>query len=358
MSVSAALPHEEAVHGVVGEPRLHAEDMRKMALRIEVDAQRPRLALGDGGEQVECGRGLADAALLVEDCDDRHAAEDTLSSAGPSPRLCKRVAKAAPETAPRALAYHLALSYDLPAQRRDPRRRAGQAHAFGAAESLAPAGRPAARRPCPGRRAHAFPARDRRRHRFRRRCRAGRDRRAPTSASCAQDPPKGTGDATRVALDALPADGVTLVTIGDIPLVPPAALAALVREAQAGRLAVLTARVPDPSGLGRIVRDDTGAVRAIVEEKDADPAQRALRRDQHRRDGRTDGAAASLGRRAQAGQCAEGVLPDRHRRARGGGRDAGRRPRGGRRARRARHQRSRPIGGGRAHRSDAAVRTR
>ncbi len=173
-----ALPHEEAVQGVVGEPGLHAEDMRKMALRIEVDAQRPRLALGDGGEQVECGRGLADAALLVEDCDDRHAAEDTLSSAGPSPRLCKRVAKAAPETAPRALAYHLALSYDLPAQRRDPRRRAGQAHAFGAAESLAPAGRPAARRPCPGRRAHAFPARDRRRHRFRRRFRAGRDRRA------------------------------------------------------------------------------------------------------------------------------------------------------------------------------------
>ncbi len=48
-----------------------------------------------------------------------------------------------------------------------------------------------------------------------------------------------------------PTDGVTLVTIGDIPLVPPAALAALVREAQAGRLAVLTARVPDPSGLGR-----------------------------------------------------------------------------------------------------------
>ncbi len=91
-----------------------------------------------------------------------------------------------------------------------------------------------------------------------------------------QNPPKGTGDATRLALDALPQDGVTLVTIGDIPLVPPAALAALVREAEGGKLAVLTAHVPDPSGLGRIVRDGAGAVRAIVEEKDADSAQRAL----------------------------------------------------------------------------------
>ncbi len=99
---------------------------------------------------------------------------------------------------------------------------------------------------------------------------------APDVQFVIQDPPRGTGDATRVALSALPEDGVTLVTIGDIPLVPPAALAALVKEAQGGRLAVLTAHVPDPSGLGRIVRDGAGAMRAIVEEKDADDAQRAI----------------------------------------------------------------------------------
>ncbi len=91
-----------------------------------------------------------------------------------------------------------------------------------------------------------------------------------------QEPPRGTGDATRVALAALPEDGVTLVTIGDIPLVPPAALAGLVKEAQGGRLAVLTANVRDPSGLGRIVRDGAGAVRAIVEERDADATQRGI----------------------------------------------------------------------------------
>jgi len=99
---------------------------------------------------------------------------------------------------------------------------------------------------------------------------------APDIRFVAQDPPRGTGDATRVALDALPADGVTLVTIGDIPLVPPASLAALVRDAEGGKLSVLTAHVPDPSGLGRIVRDGAGAVRSIVEEKDADASQRAI----------------------------------------------------------------------------------
>jgi bifunctional UDP-N-acetylglucosamine pyrophosphorylase/glucosamine-1-phosphate N-acetyltransferase len=100
--------------------------------------------------------------------------------------------------------------------------------------------------------------------------------RAPDLRFATQDPPQGTGDATRVALDAIPADGVTLIMIGDVPLVPAAALSALVREAEAGKLAVLTARVPDPTGLGRIIRDGSGMLRAIVEHRDADPAQRDI----------------------------------------------------------------------------------
>jgi bifunctional UDP-N-acetylglucosamine pyrophosphorylase / glucosamine-1-phosphate N-acetyltransferase len=91
-----------------------------------------------------------------------------------------------------------------------------------------------------------------------------------------QDPPRGTGDAVRCALAALPADGVTLVTLGDVPLVSAAELGALVETARQGRLALLTARVPDPGGLGRIVRDPYGHVRAIVEERDASPEQRAI----------------------------------------------------------------------------------
>ena len=99
---------------------------------------------------------------------------------------------------------------------------------------------------------------------------------APDLSFAVQDPPRGTGDATRVALDALPADGITLVTIGDLPLVPVTALAALVEAAEKGQLAVLTAHVPDPAGLGRIVRDASGRVRAIVEDRDLAPAQRKL----------------------------------------------------------------------------------
>jgi len=100
---------------------------------------------------------------------------------------------------------------------------------------------------------------------------------APDLRFVVQDPPRGTGDAVRLALADASSDGVVLVAIGDIPLVPAAALAALVDEARGDRLAVLTASVPDPAGLGRIVRDAGGAVRAIVEERDATDAQRAIR---------------------------------------------------------------------------------
>jgi len=99
---------------------------------------------------------------------------------------------------------------------------------------------------------------------------------APDVAVVTQDPPRGTGDAVRVALAALPADGVTLVANGDCPLIPAATFATLVERAGAGHLALLTARVADPAGLGRVVRDAKGGVRAIVEEKDASPAERAL----------------------------------------------------------------------------------
>jgi bifunctional UDP-N-acetylglucosamine pyrophosphorylase/glucosamine-1-phosphate N-acetyltransferase len=99
---------------------------------------------------------------------------------------------------------------------------------------------------------------------------------APDLAFVRQDPPRGTGDAARVALDALPRDGVTLVGLGDVPLVTSQALAGVAEIAQSGRLGVLTARVRDPFGLGRIVRGPAGDVQAIVEETDASPDVRAI----------------------------------------------------------------------------------
>jgi len=80
----------------------------------------------------------------------------------------------------------------------------------------------------------------------------------------------------RVALAQLPRDGVTVVVNGDTPLIPSPLLHTLAERAARGHLALLTARAPDPSGLGRIVRDGAGSVKRIVEERDASPAERTI----------------------------------------------------------------------------------
>ena len=67
---------------------------------------------------------------------------------------------------------------------------------------------------------------------------------APGLAFVRQDPPRGTGDAVKVALSKLPRDGVTVVVNGDTPLVPAALLRALADRATRGRLFIL---LPIPS---------------------------------------------------------------------------------------------------------------
>jgi bifunctional UDP-N-acetylglucosamine pyrophosphorylase/glucosamine-1-phosphate N-acetyltransferase len=94
-----------------------------------------------------------------------------------------------------------------------------------------------------------------------------------------QEEQLGSGHAAAVALDALSeVAGPVLIVNGDAPLLTTATLAGLVDAHRSGGnvLTVLTAEVTDPTGLGRIVRDAAGAVRAIVEERDADAAQRAI----------------------------------------------------------------------------------
>jgi bifunctional UDP-N-acetylglucosamine pyrophosphorylase/glucosamine-1-phosphate N-acetyltransferase len=68
-----------------------------------------------------------------------------------------------------------------------------------------------------------------------------------------QDAPRGTGDALRAALAALPASGPVLVTAGDTPLITAAALSRVV-AAHRGNVTVATFEVADPTGYGRIVR--------------------------------------------------------------------------------------------------------
>jgi bifunctional UDP-N-acetylglucosamine pyrophosphorylase / glucosamine-1-phosphate N-acetyltransferase len=94
-----------------------------------------------------------------------------------------------------------------------------------------------------------------------------------------QEPQNGTADAVRAGLERVP-DGASqvLVAMGDAPLVPAALFEELIRAqaAEGACLALLAARPSDPSGYGRVVRDASGAVHAIVEEREADQATRDL----------------------------------------------------------------------------------
>jgi bifunctional UDP-N-acetylglucosamine pyrophosphorylase/glucosamine-1-phosphate N-acetyltransferase len=90
---------------------------------------------------------------------------------------------------------------------------------------------------------------------------------------------RGTGDAASVALTAFPDDdsddGDIVVLPGDTPLVRPSTLGTLVyahREANAAAT-LLTARLVDTTGMGRVVRDKDGRVSHIVEELDATEAE-------------------------------------------------------------------------------------
>ncbi len=90
-----------------------------------------------------------------------------------------------------------------------------------------------------------------------------------------QEPQLGTGHAVQQAMPGVGGDTV-LVLYGDVPLTRLATLRALLAAAAGGTLAVLTAELADPSGYGRIVRDASGRVTRIVEQKDASDAERAI----------------------------------------------------------------------------------
>lgn len=87
----------------------------------------------------------------------------------------------------------------------------------------------------------------------------------------------GTGHAVQQAMPGVTGDAIVLVLYGDVPLISPDSLRPLVRAAANGHLALLTAELDDPDGYGRVLRDASGNVRAIVEEKDATPEQKRIR---------------------------------------------------------------------------------
>jgi len=85
----------------------------------------------------------------------------------------------------------------------------------------------------------------------------------------------GTGHAVMQALPFLSGEK-TLVLYGDVPLIEAQTLQSLLEQVSDKQIALLTVELESPTGYGRIIRSETGQVQAIVEEKDATPAQKAI----------------------------------------------------------------------------------
>jgi bifunctional UDP-N-acetylglucosamine pyrophosphorylase/glucosamine-1-phosphate N-acetyltransferase len=101
----------------------------------------------------------------------------------------------------------------------------------------------------------------------------------PGVRTVVQDEQLGTGHALRLAMAAQPdVVGTVVVLGGDTPLLSRETVSDLVAaHAQHGAAAtVLTARVPDPAGYGRVVRDASGDLEQIVEHRDATDAQLSI----------------------------------------------------------------------------------
>lgn len=89
-----------------------------------------------------------------------------------------------------------------------------------------------------------------------------------------QEPQLGTGHAVQQALPQLDNDSTTLVLYGDVPLIQHETLQKILADQNS--LTLLTQFMENPKGYGRIVREDSGCVSSIVEEKDATPEQRQI----------------------------------------------------------------------------------
>ncbi len=99
---------------------------------------------------------------------------------------------------------------------------------------------------------------------------------APLATTVFQEHRGGTGHAAQLALAGTNAQGTILVLAGDTPMLTGQSLAAFIDAHNAGKFtaSVLTAEHPDPTGYGRIIRDESNELLKIVEEKDASDDQK------------------------------------------------------------------------------------
>jgi bifunctional UDP-N-acetylglucosamine pyrophosphorylase / glucosamine-1-phosphate N-acetyltransferase len=90
---------------------------------------------------------------------------------------------------------------------------------------------------------------------------------------------RGTGDAVMAARSQLANSGTVLILSGDVPLIKAETLRGLIQSHQEHEAActMLSVRLENPSGYGRVVRNDSGALVKIVEQKDANEQERQIR---------------------------------------------------------------------------------
>jgi bifunctional UDP-N-acetylglucosamine pyrophosphorylase/glucosamine-1-phosphate N-acetyltransferase len=87
----------------------------------------------------------------------------------------------------------------------------------------------------------------------------------------------GTGHAVMQAMPNVSDDELVLVLYGDVPLIRPETLAKLIEAAGPASMSLLTVKLDDPTGYGRIVRNSSGAIQKIVEQKDASKVELEIR---------------------------------------------------------------------------------
>jgi bifunctional UDP-N-acetylglucosamine pyrophosphorylase/glucosamine-1-phosphate N-acetyltransferase len=101
--------------------------------------------------------------------------------------------------------------------------------------------------------------------------------RDPKVRAAVQEEQKGTGHAVQCALPALDGyEGTVVIVYGDVPLLPATAIEALVAARGGSKLALVTAKIDDPAGYGRILRDAEGRVVGIREHRDCAPEELAI----------------------------------------------------------------------------------
>jgi bifunctional UDP-N-acetylglucosamine pyrophosphorylase/glucosamine-1-phosphate N-acetyltransferase len=96
-----------------------------------------------------------------------------------------------------------------------------------------------------------------------------------TAVFVLQEPQLGTGHAVQQALPELDEEGISLVLYGDVPLIQQETLTKLITDEKS--LTLLTLTLENPKGYGRIIRNEYGQVKSIIEEKDATQEQRQVK---------------------------------------------------------------------------------